>query len=389
MKMDLVRSSVLKLQNYIEAEKYTGYDPYDALKSPLFRFPFFKSNKSIRFLSQQLLKRFPINLRPLLAIEKGYNPVTLGLCVQAYANCMSIFPEEKRKYEEKVNHLVTEIEKLIPLGYSGACWGYDFDWESRYAKISAYQPTVVATGFVTNALFKVYEQTGNKKAFDLCLSSADFILKDINRTYDGKKNFCFSYSPFDHEIVFNASMKGARILAQVYSQAKDEQFKSEAQRAVAYVMSYQRENGSWMYSKSAVGGWIDNYHTGYILDCLDEYMKCTGDQSFQQNLEKGFSFYRKNFFTTDGIPKFYDKEMFPVDCTSAGQSLLTLTRFKDVEMAAKISEWMIQNMQSVKRGNFYFRKFRNYTIKTSFMRWSNVWMFLGLTELLAEVQSGK
>ncbi len=382
----MIRSSVLKLQHYIEAEKYTGYDPYDALKSPIFRLPFFKDNHRIRFLSQQLLKRFPVNLRPLLAIEKGYNPVTLGLCVQAYTNCMLIFPEEKKKYEEKINHLVNEIEKLIPSEYSGACWGYDFDWESRYAKISAYKPTVVATGFVTNALFKAHQRTGNKKALDLCVSATDFILKDLNKTYDEKKNFCFSYSPFDHEIVFNASMKGARILAQVYSQIKDEHLKNEAQNAVAYVMKCQQENGSWMYSKSTVGGWIDNYHTGYILDCLDEYMKCTGDQSYLQNLERGFSFYRRNFFTANGIPKFYDKEMYPVDCTSAGQSLLTLTRCKDIEMAAKVSAWMIQNMRSVKDGYFYFRKFRSYTVKTSFMRWSNAWMFLGLTELLAEVQ---
>jgi hypothetical protein len=383
MNVDKVGNSVLKLQHYIEAEKYSGYDPYDALKSPVFHLPFFKSNKPVRFLSQQLLKRFPVNLRSLLNIEKGCNPVTLGLCIQAYTNCVFIFPDNKRDYEEKVKNLVDRLENLAPSGYHGACWGYDFDWESRYVKVPAHQPTVVATGFVTNALFKAYQVTGNKKALDLCVSAAEFVLKDLNKTYDENKNFCFSYSPFDHEIVFNASMKGARILAQVFSETKNDELKNEAKKAVAYVMNCQQGNGSWAYSKSAVGGWIDNYHTGYILDCLDEYMSCTGDFSYQSNLEKGFLFYRGNFFTRDGIPKFYDKEIYPVDCTAAGQSLLTLTRFKDIDMAGNVAERMISDMQSPK-GYFYFRKFRNYMIKTSFMRWSNAWMFLGLTELLAE-----
>jgi hypothetical protein len=383
MNFDQVCNSVLKLQHYIEAEKYCGYDPYDALKSPLFHLPFFKSNKPVRFLSQQFLKRFPVNPRPLLLVKKGCNPVTLGLCIQAYTNCLFIFPDKRVAYEEKINDLIKELEKSVPSGYHGACWGYDFDWESRYAKIPAHQPTVVATGLVTNAVFKAYKVTGNKKALDLCVSAAEFVLKDLHKTYDENKNFCFSYSPFDREIVFNASMKGARILAQVFSETKNNELKNEAKKAVAYVMNFQQENGSWPYSKSAVGGWIDNYHTGYILDCLDEYMSCTGDFSHQSNLEKGFLFYRENFFTQDFIPKFYDKEIYPVDCTAAGQSLLTLTRFKDVDMAGNVAERMISSMQSP-RGYFYFRKFKNYMIKTSFMRWSNAWMFLGLTELLAE-----
>jgi len=378
---DMISKATLQLEEYIQKENYKGYDPYDALRSPVFRLPFLKNSSHARFFAQQLVKRFPINLRPVLGIQKGTSPVTLALSIQAYSNNIFLFPEEKIKYEEKINKLIQQLEKLISPGFSGACWGYEFDWESRYAKIPAYGPTVVATGFVTNALFNLYRATGNKKALELCVSSTRFILNNLNRTYDeANQNFCFSYSPFDHEMVFNASMKGARTLAQVYSVTKDEPLKTEAQKAVAYVMNHQNENGSWIYSKRKTGGWIDNYHTGYVLDCLDEYGKCTGDKSFQAHLEKGFSFYKNNFFTEEGIPKFYDRKTYPVDCTAAGQSLLTLTRFGETEKAGKVAVWMIKNMQAEK-GYFYFRKHRNYTDKTSFMRWSNAWMFVGLTEL--------
>ena len=220
MNYSLIAAATKNLQQYIEAENYSGYDPYDALKSPLFKSPFLKSNKWIRFATQQLVKRSPINLRPLLFVPKGINPVTLGLCIQAYCNLIKVYPDKKNELEIKINSLINQLAQLIPKGYHGACWGYDFDWEARYEKISAYQPTIVATGIISNALFIVWQTTGNKKALGLCVSSAQFILHDINRIEDSDGNFCFSYSPFDKEMVFNASMKGVRILAQVYSQTK-------------------------------------------------------------------------------------------------------------------------------------------------------------------------
>ncbi|MEP7168404.1 MAG: delta-aminolevulinic acid dehydratase [Bacteroidota bacterium] len=378
----MISEALQKLIAYIEQEDYRGYDPYDALKSPLFRLPFFKSNKIIRFGTQQLIKRFPVNLRTLLFVPKGYNPVTLGLCLQGYSNLIKIYPERKNDYEKKINFLLDELVTLIPENFHGACWGYDFDWEARYSKIPSYQPTVVATGIITNALFNVYRITGNNKALELCISASKFILNDLKRTTDSEGDFCFSYSPFDKQVVFNASLKGARLLAQVYSFTKDEQLKSEARKAVAYVIKHRRNDGAWIYSTSSAGGWIDNYHTGYILDCIDEYMKLCNDLSFELSLAKGYKFYLQNFFYQNSIPKFYDKEIYPIDCTAASQSILTLTRFNDYKLAENVAGWMIQNMQH-DEGYFYFRKYKNHTEKISFMRWSNAWMFLALSELLS------
>ena len=97
----MIAEALQRLTDYIERENYKGYDPYDALKSPLFRFPFFNKNKIIRLGTQQLVKRFPINLRSVLSVPKGTNPVTLGLCLQAYSNLILIYPEKKNNYEKK------------------------------------------------------------------------------------------------------------------------------------------------------------------------------------------------------------------------------------------------------------------------------------------------
>lgn len=379
--MSLIEESLNKLKIYIEKENYQGYDPYDALNSPLFKLPFFRSNKLIRFYLQQFGKRFPVNLRSLLSIGKSVNPVTLGLCVQAYS-CLYLSAKENL-FLENIKHLINELEKLIPEGYHGACWGYNFDWEARNAKIPAYQPTVVATGIISNALFEYYKITKNEKALELFLSACSFVLQDLNRTYNDE-TFCFSYSPFDNQKVLNASMKGSRMLAQAYSITKNHEFLYEAKKSVGFVINKQDSDGSWSYSDKREN--IDNYHTGYILDCLDEFIKCTGDKDYCENLNMGIEFYKENFFEEDGFPKFFSNDKFPLDCTAGAQSILTLIRFGEIDLAEKTAEYLIRNMQD-KVGFFYFRKFKNYTIKTSFMRWSNAWMFLALSCLISKKNS--
>src|SRR5262245_1815773 len=61
------------LLRYCRSESWIGYDPYDGLKSPVARL-FFFSNKFARTALTQLVKRCPINLRPILGIEKDLNP---------------------------------------------------------------------------------------------------------------------------------------------------------------------------------------------------------------------------------------------------------------------------------------------------------------------------
>ena len=49
------------------------------------------------------------------------------------------------------------------------------------------------------------------------------------------------------------------------------------------------------YSLANKGNWVDNYHTGYIIDCIEEYQKISGDYYFKNNIEKGYKYYFNNF----------------------------------------------------------------------------------------------
>ena len=375
---DLIHS-LKKLEAYIISEEYKGYDPYDSLMSPLFKFPLLRSNKIIRFGFQQVYRRIPFNTRKLFGIKKGLNPVTLGLCIQAYTYLSQILPAEKNFYLKEIDSLLDKLILLKSKGFSGACWGYDFDWEARYAKIPAYFPSVVATGIIINSLFENYKILGNPISKELCVSSANFVMNDLNRSYDGNL-FCFSYTPADNQKVFNATMKAARLLSQVYFVTKDKNYILDANNTVRYVLSCQKSNGCWSYSKGDARKWVDNFHTGYILDCLFDYIENTGINDYKNNMMKGFDYYINTFFYNESIPKYYNNSLYPIDATAIAQSIMTLTKFKRNKIAKKIAGWSIENMKS-KSDFFYFQKTRLYKNKIPYMRWVNAWMFLSLSYL--------
>lgn len=375
-----ILNSILKLEKYILSEDYKGYDPYDSLMSPVFKLPVLRSNKLLRFGFQQVYRRIPFNTRSILGIKKGLNPVTLGLCIQAFSYLACVIPEKREFYQSKINKILIKLIALKSKGYSGTCWGYDFDWEARYAKIPAFCPTIVATGIISNSLFVNYKLLNNIESFELCKDAVNFVLKDLNKSFDGE-TFCYSYSPNDKQKVFNATMKGARLLSQVYSVTKDDNLYNEAKKTIEYVMNNQKKNGSWSYAKGDARKWVDNFHTGYVLDAFDDFINYTNSENYSGNLEKGFQYYRNNFFFKNEIPKYYENSLYPIDATAIAQSILTLAKFKDTELAEKVAKWSVANMMSDK-GYFYFQQTKMYTNKISYMRWVNAWIFVALSNLL-------
>lgn len=376
----MLTHSFQKLEQYIIKERYCGYDPFDTLTSPIFKLPFLKSKKYIRFVSQQLIKRANFNIRPLLRIKKQADPVTLALSVEAFTYLKSVFPDKEKYYESEIQYCLLQLHKKISQGYSGVCWGYYFDWEGRYARINSGIPTVVSTGIIINSLYNYYSFTKDEKIKNIIISAASFVMNDLKRTYEGD-TFCFSYSPLDNQKVFNATMFGARLLAQVFSVTEEKKLIETAKETVAFVIKHQHEDGSWSYLADDSRRWIDNFHTAYILDCLYEYIKLSNDTDYKKNLDKGFEYYCKTFFEENEIPKYYNNEIYPIDCTSAGQSIITLLRFGKREIAEKVALWIINNMQGSK-GYFYYHKGKYFTNKISYMRWSNTWMFNALSNLL-------
>ena len=144
---------VLKLQAYVEKASYAGYDPYDALNSPVLRL-LGSPSKWVRIAFTQTLRRAPVNLRPLLGIRKGHNPKALGLFLWGYSKLYAL--EKGPRYLQRIDYLLDRLDLLRSEGYAGNCWGYNFDWQSGTCFRPKGTPTIVNTGFIGHALLDCY-----------------------------------------------------------------------------------------------------------------------------------------------------------------------------------------------------------------------------------------
>ncbi|MBS1621866.1 MAG: delta-aminolevulinic acid dehydratase [Bacteroidetes bacterium] len=381
------RTAFNKLRTYCEKENFKGWDPYDGLNSKLFQaLPFLPKNKLPRLAWIQFFKRSFINFRRLAIVKKGINPKGVALFVSAYCTLLKADNIEKDELKIKITELSDLLLQLQSTGYSGACWGYNFDWQSKAFFLPKYTPTIVASTYSANALLDAYEATGNTQYLDTALSTKKFIVNDLNRTTLANGNFAFSYSPLDHTSVFNASLLGAKLLSRIYSYTKEEELTMQAKKAVEYCVSFQNSDGSWYYSTLPFHQWIDNFHTGFNLECIYEYGKYTGDKSFLDSFHKGMEYYLATFFDEKGRSKYYSDNIFPVDVHAPAQLIVTLCKVnlfeKDRSLADRVLNWTIQNMQSSK-GYFYYQKRKLYTNRVAYMRWTQAWMFYGLAIYLS------
>lgn len=388
----IVLTSFIKLEKYCKEEDFKGWDPYDGLTSKVFKsLPIFPNKRLTRLIWIQLIKKLPFNLRGVLRVEKDYNPKGLALFISGYCK---ISQTESRDPEaiQQINRLCEKVINLQTKGYSGSCWGYNFDWESRAFFQKKFTPTIVATTYVANALIDAYEITKNEDYLIRAISSKNFIINDLKRTYDDKENFAFSYSPFDNTSVFNASLLGARLLSRIYTYTKEQELIGLAKKAVAYCCNYQNVDGSWFYSPLPFHHWIDNFHTGFNLECIYEYGLFAKDGSFEKNFDVGMSYYLNTFFDKEGRSKYYNNSLYPIDVHAASQLIVTLSKTnlfaKNREIIDRVVNWTIKNMQSPK-GYFYFQKRKFYTNKIPFMRWSQGWMFYGLAHYLQNTREGE
>ena len=373
-----------RLQVYVEANDYAGYDPYDAFNSPLVR-ALGSHSKWVGIALTQFFRRCPVNLRPLFGVKKGHNPKGIGLFLWGYAKLYRIEPKETTL--KQIQHLLGLLESLKTHGYSGNCWGYNFDWQSRDGFCPKGSPTIVNSSFIGHALLDCYECTGLEQALTMAGSIKDFILNDLNRTNQGD-HFCFSYSPTDTTVIHNANMLGASILIRLLKYTGDSACEEAALSSLSFSMSRQHEDGSWPYGDAKTQQWVDSFHTGFNLQALKAILDEGFAAEFREGFERGTTYYAETFFLADGTPKYFNNRVYPLDIHAPAEGICFFATLGDPYRAQTeiILDWMVSNMLSP-QGYFYFRKTKYGTNRIPYMRWTQAWAFHALTQYMLAFQS--
>lgn len=391
--MSLLQTSESRLTAWIESQNFQGWDPYDALNSPLlWRLTF--GQRRLGQVWVQLLKRSPVNFRPFLGVPKGYNPKGMGLFLATYW----------RKYQRsgndnhlaKVKFFADWLRANQSPGYAGACWGYNFPWPNRGFFAPAGVPTIVNTAFIGLALMEIGDwrlemttpEIANLQslALETAVSACHFITQDLNQLQFAADKLCFSYTPTDQRFVHNANVLGAWLLAGVGAKTENGRFQQLAHAAAQYTLHHQRPDGSWLYGEDPIDHWIDNFHTGFVLVALRQIGRSLKTAEWDNTIRKGYDYWKNNFFLADGTPKYYAHKTYPIDVHSVAQAILTFRAFTDWDaeaenLAQKTAEWGIRHLQDT-AGFFHFQIHPCYRIRIPYMRWSQAWMQRALNELI-------
>ena len=388
----LFQTAYDELFSWCRQHDFAGHDPFDALNSRVFQATPLAQSRNARFIWTQLVKRSPADVRALVRVPAERN--AKGIALLALAQIANYRRVRTREAAVGVQEFLSSLLAMRVDGYSGAAWGYNFDWQSRNFFAPRDTPTIVPTAFAARALIEGQDlqdlgQDLQDQNIRTARSVCDFILKDLPRSVETESEICFSYAPQSDTRIFNASLLAAEVLACVGHLTGESELLEIAERATRYVVNNQQRDGSWAYGTDPKQSWKDNFHTAYILFSLKRIIDISPAKAeFQPGLERGYHFWKTNFFLAAGWPKYYDDEPYPVDTHAAASAIVTFLECRDLDpeasrLAQNVANWTIRNLRD-SRGFFYYQKRRFYTVRKPYMRWTQAWMLYALSRLLEE-----
>jgi hypothetical protein len=379
---DQISESLGRLSDWLEKNDYRGYDTFDGLNAKYLR-PLTFETKFLRTVLQQGVRRFPLNVRPLLGIPKNRSTKGMGYLAKGFMRLQQATGDKSwgDKAESALQWLIENQSK----GYSGACWGNHFDYQSRGFYLPKGVPTIVWTSLIGHAFLDGYDHFGSDSYLQVAVSACEHISRDLE-TYPEGDSLCISYIPTGKNEIHNANTLGASLLARTFSYTQNEAYRSLATKAIQYTANHQRPDGSWFYGEAPNVQWVDNFHTAYVLDCFKYYIAATGDDRFQAKLDAGYDYWKNTFFLADGTPRYYDRKTLPIDIQCSSQAIDTLVFFHDrdpgnLSLALNVAKWTIENMQD-RSGYFYYRRYSPRLVnKTPTLHWGQATMFCALAGL--------
>jgi rhamnogalacturonyl hydrolase YesR len=371
-----------ELERWGSDRRWAGTDPYDGLNATRIPRSLRRSPLALRVLTQGV-KRSPLNLRPLLGIPTGVSAATLGLVISAYARNGFLEEAEAR---EKLKWSIDRLVELRSPGFEEPCWGYHFDVQTRVFFYPRTMPNTIATAFAGLGLLDAYELAGDRRALDLARGAADFFVRHVPQT-ETEHGAYFGYLPGDGTPIHNASMLVCALLARLASLLDDERLAARAAAGVKFTVRHIRVDGSWRYGEKPDLGWVDGFHTGYVLDCLLDCLEAgIGDPASETAWRRGLQYYMNALIEADGTPRYTPRSRYPVDGQCCAQALQTLSRatVRDPDLTSRrdlVLDWTLRNLRQPD-GEFAFQKERLWLNRASHPRWVEAPMLAALTHFL-------
>jgi len=329
---DVIHSiDIERIERYLLQDNLATYDPYDIWITNIGKKTkqLYYKNRYLGLLPAGVLTIYDlyINNRLRLGYQKQEYPIARA---QASLALLNLYKQNGNKiylkYAKKhIDWLLSNSSK----GYSGYCWGINFDWvysaNDTYDKntpFSTHTPypleAMVEYYHITNSLQNSLESatlvpkntrlkpsspsfartiTKDKRVEEAIKSVFLFLEKDIKIMLEGRNRLILSYGVEQDRIVTNANayiMYSYALLLEFLPE-KEEYIKSKIYKIYNFLISIQREDGSWLYSPYEQNTFIDCFHSAFVLKNIiktNQIIELNGVNSVVQN---GYRYIIDNF----------------------------------------------------------------------------------------------
>jgi hypothetical protein len=390
----LVNNSIDSLYKWVHEQQYIGWDPYDALNSKLVE-RICKNNPYLEILITQIIRISPINLRPLLRIEKGNDLKAIAIFVRAYSKLYNT--TGKKEYLDDMKILLCGIkERSMQKKYGLHCWAshyFRYRGADITSELNTEYPDTIGTCQAIIALVEGHKILNDDNLKEIAMNSWKFLTKNLLET--NGEDWYLRYAPNEeNRIVINASAHGLEAgchLLSVCEGEHTEEIKQICSQLARFLIKTQNNNGSWdysIYNNGKIRKQLD-FHQGFIIDGLMAYLPYAfKKEAILSTINKGARFYKDSLFLDDGRSYYRYPKMYPIDIHNQAQGIISFSNLSALDarygkLAKNIAIWTIKNMQD-KTGYFYYWSHRMFRNKIAFMRWGQAWMMLALSTLLEE-----
>lgn len=297
------------------------------------------------------------------------------------------------KYYDRAVHFLEVLEQTRCPGFERYCWGYPFSWATLRGTIHEGTPLITTVPYVYEAFRQAYLTDGSDRWLRIMQSTADHALLDYGEVETSPTASSCSYvaGPCMSALVVNANAYRSFVLTCASHDLSDDKYQRAAERNLNFVLEAQNPDGSWFYANDGNRGFIDHFHTCFVMKALAKIELLTGNPECTKAIERGVRYYVENLFDERGLPKpfarapritVYRRELYDyAECVN----IATLLRGRFPRLDERLSTTLDHILTEWQRPNGAFRSRRLYLgwDNVPMHRWASSQLFRSLCFLLS------
>ncbi len=346
--------NIEKIESYLLEDSLATYDPYDIwitkFGQRVKQFYYAHNRLGIAPAGALTIYDYYLNNRIRLGYKKLEYPLVRA---QAVLTLLELYKQNpKAIYLEYAKKHIDWLLEHSCKGYSGYCWGLNYDWVYSAEKTyNSNMPFSTHTPYPLEAMVRYFQLTNDKTLIAPIESVFNFFEKDIKIMVDESNMLALSYGVERDRVATNATSYGIycySLLLEFFPE-KEEYIKDKINRLYTFLVEMQQEDGSWLYSPYDENTFIDTFHSAFIMKNIFKTDKIVPLDGSKEVISKGYRYLLVHMFNSD-------KNLFKRFSKSNRVSIIKFDLYDNAEMLhlAKLlkDEVLVEKLELSIRENF-------------------------------------